>query len=802
MAVIPPDRVETLLGQSTVTGIDFISVGAGQTRLDVAFWLDPSAVVPPLPGSLAEADVHVTDTESGARLEATIAAWPVVDGREVLRLTVPAPGGFALHRLFIDDDRIDPYFNDVEFSFKAGCPSDLDCAEPPPLCPPEDAVDFPVDYLARDFASLRRALLDFASRRHPTWPDRLEADVGVMWAELAAATGDELAYLQDRWAREAHWETAVLRRSMRAHARLVDYELDDGAASTTWLDLTVGAAGTVTIPTGTAVRSPGGAAVFEVGRGLHDPRAAYTASDARNELEPHLFDEDDTCLPCRATELHVSDHHAADLVFDDFPPGRPDGTWVLLRTDPADLSVTARALPVRLIEVADDHDPVRNLDITRLRWEEEQATPYELDLTALVVRGNLVPATAGETMPAAEFHAGPAAAGDTSEATVERAGADATVCHRFTLPGSEQRPPAWTAAEGGMRPEVRLEQLDAAGVPLATPAWEWRRSRVGVVSSLPTDAHFTLEDGAWRRVAGYRVLGGEVVERDLAAVDGATLRFGDGEFGAIPADGTRFRATYRLGGGRRDDVAAGVLTDGAALPAGIDAVTNPVPAAGGRDPQPLDDARVEAPDAFRAVTYRAVRPEDYAEAVERLEWVQRAGASLRWTGSWLTLFATPDPAGAVSLTPEHERELGEQLDRFRQAGREAFGRPPRYADLDLDLLVCVAPSAYAGEVKAAVLEALVGRPQPCRGDREGGFLHPDNFSFGTPLYRSALESAVQDVPGVRAVEEVLVRRRGHFDWRPFAELVLHVAPDELVRVAQDPLHPDRGSVRLRMEGGL
>jgi len=32
--------------------------------------------------------------------------------------------------------------------------------------------------------------------------------------------------------------------------------------------------------------------------------------------------------------------------------------------------------------------------------------------------------------------------------------------------------------------------------------------------------------------------------------------------------------------------------------------------------------------------------------------------------------------------------------------------------------------------------------------------------------------------------------------------VLRVAPDELVRVAQDPLHPDRGSVRLRMEGGL
>ena len=48
------------------------------------------------------------------------------------------------------------------------------------------------------------------------------------------------------------------------------------------------------------------------------------------------------------------------------------------------------------------------------------------------------------------------------------------------------------------------------------------------------------------------------------------------------------------------------------------------------------DRDAVAPEAFRAVTYRAVRPEDYAEAAERLPWVQRAGATFRWTGSWLT----------------------------------------------------------------------------------------------------------------------------------------------------------------------
>ena len=79
-------------------------------------------------------------------------------------------------------------------------------------------VDFPIDYLARDFWSYRKALLDFASLRYPDWTDRLEADSGIMMAELMSALGDEMAYYQDRVAREAYLETATQRRSIRKHA--------------------------------------------------------------------------------------------------------------------------------------------------------------------------------------------------------------------------------------------------------------------------------------------------------------------------------------------------------------------------------------------------------------------------------------------------------------------------------------------------------------------------------------------------------------------------------------------------------
>jgi hypothetical protein len=107
----------------------------------------------------------------------------------------------------------------------------------------------------------------------------------------------------------------------------------------------------------------------------------------------------------------------------------------------------------------------------------------------------------------------------------------------------------------------------------------------------------------------------------------------------------------------------------------------------------------------------------------------------------------------------------------------------------------VAANAYPGEVKEAALRALFGD----RG--RGGFFDPDNFSFGTPLSRAALIAALQAVPGVKAVESMRVRRRGWFDWRTFDAFALPVGVNELVRVANDPDLPERGAVRLLMEGG-
>ncbi len=827
---MPPDRRNALAFQNDVTGIDFVFVAADQVNLDVFFLTDPLGLATPLDDvTTSQVRVHADGLPD---VPVTSVTNVISDGRNVIRLVTAFPGGFSPYRLFIDDARIDPFFNDVPLNFKANCPSAFDCEPPPHECPPETTVDFPVETLARDWSSFRRALLDFASLRYPDWKDRLEADVGVMLAEVMAHVGDEMSYYQDRIAREHAFETASQRRSVRRHARLVDYAVHDGLAGRGWLDVQVQPAfpGPQALSAGTDVwaESDGGEVVngtfvprripFEVGRGLREVLAGkvYAVNAARNALFAHLWDETETCLPVGSTEVWINGHHAADLLpFDDLPPDRPPGRWVLLQTDPLDPSLPARRHVVRLVSVTDETDPLgtalgTGADVTHLVWEDAQALPFEMDLEqAFAVRANLVPVTAGQTF-VRRFSIGPNSEPIVPPA-VERTGANASVAYLFTLPDDDGEGLCWLSADRDprqARPEVHLTEatfVDPSWV--VGPLWEWRRSLLGG-RSLPRDRHFFLDDGTWTRVVGFHRLQGEVVHVDYRSGSGVTLRFGDGEFGrspdrgsGLPADDSFFQVTYRLGNGRRTNVPADAVTRWDTNDASlvfIASVRNPLPTSGGLDAETLADVKKLAPQAFRAVTFRAVRPEDYAEAAERLPFVSRAGASFRWTGSWLSAFVAADPKGQSSLTEEQRVAVSVHLDRFRQAGREVFVLPPRYADLDLQILVCVEPSSYPGDVAEAVLVALLGMggvlPVP-------GFFHPDRFTFGTPLDRSELEAAVQRVAGVKAVENVRIRRRGVFDWRDFLELSYAPARDEVIRVDNDARHPDRGTLSLVTDGG-
>src|SRR5271170_6686 len=232
------DRRAQILKSTVLNGIDFVEIASPQqTTLRVHFLNGVQ-----LRGSLSAAPLI-----DGGETIATVTVLPIDDstdwgydtGHLTLTLRVQAPGDFSNYTLHMQSAALDQFFSTVQFSFKALCPSDLDCEPAPVQCPPVTADVPPIDYLAKDFLSFRQALLDFSALRYPQWQERSEADFGMMFLEALAGTADDLSYTQDRVAAEATLETATQRRSIVRHARLVDYQPRPPTSATVQLQFNV-----------------------------------------------------------------------------------------------------------------------------------------------------------------------------------------------------------------------------------------------------------------------------------------------------------------------------------------------------------------------------------------------------------------------------------------------------------------------------------------------------------------------------------------------------------------------------------
>jgi predicted phage baseplate assembly protein len=169
-----------------------------------------------------------------------------------VKVRTSAPGDFSTYTLrlvAVDDDGhptnqpypgFDPRYAQVQFSFKAGCASELDCHSES-VCWPEPGRFAPPDlnYLAKDYASFRRLILDRLALTMPGWQERHVPDIGITLVELLAYAGDHLSYYQDAVATEAYLDTARQRISVRRHARLIDYHLHEGCNPRAWLTLKI-----------------------------------------------------------------------------------------------------------------------------------------------------------------------------------------------------------------------------------------------------------------------------------------------------------------------------------------------------------------------------------------------------------------------------------------------------------------------------------------------------------------------------------------------------------------------------------
>jgi hypothetical protein len=820
------DRRAKVLASTAVNGIDFVEVAnAAQTLLRVHFL---NAVAVTLSATQAP-------TITGGETIATVtvlpippSAWGWDEGHLTLTLSVEAPGDFSTYTLTIFGAGLDPFFDWIGFSFKAGCPSDLDCAAVTPPCPPLVGDPPPIEYLAKDFLSFRQALLDFSTLRYPAWQERSEADFGMMFLEALSAVADDLSYTQDRIAAEATLMTATQRRSVVRHARLVDYEAMPPVSASTWLQFEV-AQGQASIPHRVAAIAPspdGTRVTFETGAGLRDQSALPPASylwnrSAATPIRGYWFDDSQQCLPAGATAMWVAGagygFQPGQMLLIETqgenpgdPPirqivhllaaGDPGGPPVKETCDDIfTLPVTGAGPPYLTCPTSPPGGAEAPAAVTRIAWQASDALTTARDLSVTIVIGNIANATQGRTASEV-FLIGPPPQGvaQPPPSAIERLGPLPLIS-----PGVCGTPPAIRLHTLANSPLAWLPQpaLDPSGEPMpeialvettGSGAWGWVRS---LLLAEQFDPSFTIDPAAYATIAANSDLS---VQSDYASDAGDTIRFGDSVFGANPDDGMAFTVTYRFGAGAAGNVAADAVSQlDANAGGGFVAVDNPLPAAGGSDAQTLQSIQRLAPQKFRASQPRAVLIADYATAAQTLPWVKRAGAQARWTGSWLTTFTTPEPVASEQITLDERTQLIDLLNRYRMAGTESYVPDPDYISIDLIVELCAQPNAFAAQVKQAVTAAL----SPTGPGAASAFFAVSRFVFGQPLQRSALEAAIQAIPGVAGVTCIEYRLRDQtLAFLPMGDIV-SVGPSQIIRCDNDPSRPNNGALAVVVEGG-
>jgi predicted phage baseplate assembly protein len=230
----------------------------------------------------------------------------------------------------------------------------------------------------------------------------------------------------------------------------------------------------------------------------------------------------------------------------------------------------------------------------------------------------------------------------------------------------------------------------------------------------------------------------------------------------------------------------------------ITGVRNPLPAVGGTDPEPIERVRLYAPQAFRKQE-RAVLVSDYAEVAERHPEVQKAQATLRWTGSWHTVYITLDRKGGLPVDEEFDAEMLDFLDRYRMVDRDLEINGPSFIPLDIRLSVCLEPGYYASPVKSALTRLFSNRPLD---DGTLGFFHPDNLTFNQPVYLSRIIAEATAVPGVKWVTVDRFKRWGQPARTEKEDGVIRIGRLEIARLDNDPSAPENGKIEFIMKGGL
>lgn len=740
---------------------------------------------------------------------------------------------------------LDPRFSCTTFSFKAECPTEFDCRREQ-ICPPREGEVPLLDYLARDYASFRQLLLDFIAQRNPDWLERNPADLGIALVELLSYAGDHLSYLQDAVANEAFLDTVRQRVSAKRHVRLIDYNMHDGRNGWTYVHVNVSSTGEV--PRGTKVLSrvgdplrnnntPPTTVIHEVDL----PNDAFDADPAlqrsrvfetsfalnvypeNNTIYLHAWGNLQCCLPGGATTAYVyaldpTDQNqvvrptlqAGDFLIFEEVMGPKTGSQAdadpehrqavrLLSADRTEDTVYQDTLVGGELQVGGDSA----MPLLKITWRNEDALGFPLCISAKtregellrdvsVARGNIVLADHGRTIVETNTLPEPVAANEPFRLQLKE-GPVTMQC----------------------RPDTMNYNLDPVnGASSVTERMNLTGEANDAQPAVVLMARFPTGDQLWTQAP--HLLDSPLFEQhfvvDIDNNGRGELRFGDGQYGREVAGATEFIATYRIGNGRAGNIGAEALAhivqSEVASCSMITAIRNPLASTDGTDMETIEEVRQKALAAFHAEQFRAVTEGDYKDAALKMEDVAGAVAAFRWTGSWYTVVLAIDPlrpedlitesGGRTRLEPAFRDRVKAHITRYRLAGYDLEIRSGEYVPIEIDLLVCVEPDHFKGDVLQAVSEALSSHINP---DGSKGFFHPDFFTFGQPVYLSRIYAAVEVVEGV---DSAVVTRFRVFDQEDNDELDTGIIPMDawqIARLDNDPNFQENGVLRLSAGAG-
>jgi uncharacterized phage protein gp47/JayE len=260
---------------------------------------------------------------------------------------------------------------------------------------------------------------------------------------------------------------------------------------------------------------------------------------------------------------------------------------------------------------------------------------------------------------------------------------------------------------------------------------------------------------------------------DIDEEDRATLRFGDGDFGAIPPYGSTIRASYRVGGGGYGNVPAGAiatLVDAPQLALLAAAVSNPRPATGGADRESIDRAVKHAPTVFRSLK-RAVTAEDYRALALDFKGVGKVRAE---AAGWNTVKLFVAPAGGGHVSDVLRANLLAYFEDKRPVTTlievEDVSYIKIYLTAEIGVKSYYPPAQVQEEVERAVRRLLAF----------------DNVDFRMTLYLSKFYEAIEALEGIQYVNISEFRRTGYSASHFMERGKMALGENEIPRIPNDP----------------